>query len=330
MNVLFVAEGEDGLEEDLPESVASPTISPAMSPTSTSTTTPGATPSEDDAGHTPPRPSTHHMVTHMDLVAAHSGPSQVPAEAPREAPLTPATPQPEPRPPTLEAPGMSESPVEAPPSVESVAEGREVSEVRREDTASMDGVDILLRIFPGERRGVLELVLSGCGGDLLRAIEHFLSVGEAQRRPSAPAPRMLDHPPRPLSPPKPSLGSAKSAFTPLAGGAAPPPAHQNYLAGSMMPRLPLYGEARFAPHLLPLSYPPLLPPLLPVLPPLPMHRHYHHDSSPDPADGDLARTRDHLAEYTLRHDLLTRPDLRLNLDLRPDLHLRSPAAEDSA
>ncbi|XP_063843825.1 doublesex and mab-3 related transcription factor 3, truncated-like isoform X2 [Scylla paramamosain] len=327
----LVKEGEDGPEEERPESVTSPTISPAMSPTSTSTTTTaGAAASEDDTGHTPPRPSTHHMVTHMDHVAAHSGPSQVPAEPPREAPLTPAAPQPETRPPTVEAPGMSESPVDAPQSAEGGAESREVTEVRREDAASMDGVDILLRIFPGERRGVLELVLSGCGGDLLRAIEHFLSVGEAQRRPSAPAPRPLDHPPRPLSPPKPSLGSAKSAFTPLAGGAAPPPAHQNFLAGGVVPRVPLYGEARFAPPLLPLSYPPLLPPLLPVLPPLPLHRHYHHDSSPDPADGDLARPRDHLTEYSMRHDLLTRPDLRLNFDLRPDLRLRSPAAEDSA
>lgn len=334
MNVLSPAEGEDGPEEERSESevsVASPAISPAMSPTSTSTTTPVAAPPEEDTGHTPPRPSTHPMVTHMEHVAAHSGPSQAPVEAPRDSSLTPATSQPETRPPAVEPLVVSEGPGESQQSLESSAECRAVTEMRREDAASMDGVDILLRIFPGERRGVLELVLSGCGGDLLRAIEHFLSVGEALRRPPAPAPRPLDHPPRPLTPPKPSLGSAKSAFTPLAGGGAPPPAHQNYLAAGVMPRVPMYGEARFAPPLLPLSYPPLLPPLLPVLPPLPLHRHYHHDSSPDPGDGDLARPRDHLPEYSLRHDLLAaRPDLRLNLDLRPDLRLRSPAADDSA
>lgn len=206
------------------------------------------------------------------------------------------------------------------------------AEPRKDDPNTMNGVDILMRIFPGERRGVLELVLSGCGGDLLRAIEHFLSVGEAMRRPPAPRPT-VDLPPRPLSPPKPSLGSAKSAFTPLVGNSLPPPAHQSSYLGAVLPRGPLYGgDNRFGPPLLPLSYPPLLPPLLPVLPPLPLPRHYHHDTSPDPPDPPEMppRPRDHpLADFTLRPDLLARHDLRLNLDLRPDLRLRSPAPEDT-
>ncbi|CAL4180046.1 unnamed protein product, partial [Meganyctiphanes norvegica] len=224
-------------------------------------------------------------------------------------------------------------------------------EVTRNDSDHMEGVDILQRIFPNERRGVLNLVLAGCNGDLLRTIEHFLSVGEAFKRPPVSGPimptqaRLMDLPQRPSSPPKPSLGSAKSAFTPLAATNAslvvPPPAHQGFL-GSTIPRLPQYGGVPGtrmfpgAPHLLPF-YPHLLPPLLPtVLPPsLHMQRPYgerapvseHQDLRPDA--GDLARNA--LAEFNgSRHDMLARHDLRLSLELHPELRMRSPSAEDTS
>lgn len=37
-------------------------------------------------------------------------------------------------------------------------------------------LEILERVFPLQRRAVLELVLQGCNGDLVKAIEHFLSA----------------------------------------------------------------------------------------------------------------------------------------------------------
>ena len=37
-------------------------------------------------------------------------------------------------------------------------------------------LDILQRVFPYQKRSVLELVLQGCGGDIVKAIEHFLSA----------------------------------------------------------------------------------------------------------------------------------------------------------
>ncbi|XP_038069303.1 doublesex and mab-3 related transcription factor 3, truncated-like [Patiria miniata] len=39
-------------------------------------------------------------------------------------------------------------------------------------------IEILTRLFPTQRKAVLELVLQGCSGDLVKAIEHFLSATE--------------------------------------------------------------------------------------------------------------------------------------------------------
>ena len=40
----------------------------------------------------------------------------------------------------------------------------------------LSNIEILERIFPFQKRTVLELVLQGCNGDLVKAIEHFLSA----------------------------------------------------------------------------------------------------------------------------------------------------------
>ncbi len=40
-------------------------------------------------------------------------------------------------------------------------------------------IEILERIFPTQKRTVLELVLQGCNGDLVKAIEHFLSAQDS-------------------------------------------------------------------------------------------------------------------------------------------------------
>lgn len=351
---------EDDCSSDV--SVSSPGLvaSPAMSPTSTSGSTlpddEGATAAAAAVSRTPPNLPVHtsahvtaHVTSHVTThVASHVTAPHIPhlpasAKSPQEpsaaeVPAAPAMPQQTAGAgPGVESQRPAEGRVEPPASREATTsmECESTAEMRKEDAAGgLDGVDILMRIFPGERRGVLELVLAGCGGDLLRAIEHFLSVGEVLRRPSPGIglSRSLHDPPmQPMSPPKPSLGSAKSAFTPLSSASLPPPAHQSSYLGPGVPRASLYGDTRFAPPLLPISYPPLLPPLLPCLPPLPLHRHYPHDSSPDPTElPDPIRGRDPVADYSVRHDLLVRPDLRLNLDLRPDLRLRSPAAEDSA
>ena len=40
----------------------------------------------------------------------------------------------------------------------------------------LNNLDVLERIFPHQRKSVLELVLQGCDGDLIKAIEHFFSA----------------------------------------------------------------------------------------------------------------------------------------------------------
>ena len=40
----------------------------------------------------------------------------------------------------------------------------------------LNNIEILERVFPFQKRTVLELVLQGCNGDLVKAIEHFLSA----------------------------------------------------------------------------------------------------------------------------------------------------------
>ncbi|XP_067140291.1 doublesex- and mab-3-related transcription factor A2-like [Centruroides vittatus] len=83
-------------------------------------------------------------------------------------------------------------------------------------------LEILSRIFPTQKRTVLELVLQGCNGDLVKTIEHFLSANDALLLRQQPGPTVThtfntsDN----REPIRLTLGSVKSAF-------APPAAHQS-------------------------------------------------------------------------------------------------------
>jgi hypothetical protein len=97
----------------------------------------------------------------------------------------------------------------------------------------LNNVEILERIFPMQKRTVLELVLQGCNGELVKAIEHFLSAQDtiiAQHQAAAATSAVhgrnegtMFHPYlHPLQHFKPAntvhkshIGGLKSAFTPL-------------------------------------------------------------------------------------------------------------------
>ncbi|CAG2162527.1 unnamed protein product [Oppiella nova] len=115
-------------------------------------------------------------------------------------------------------------------------------------------LDVISRIFPHQKRSVLDLVLQGCNGDVVKAIEHFISINDAmvlhqnhtnsghnyssftdshQRR------REIEANMSPI------LGSIKSAFTPLSSGI------------SLSASNPLFASTR---------NPPLGPPPPPIFP----------------------------------------------------------------
>lgn len=95
----------------------------------------------------------------------------------------------------------------------------------------MNAIDILTRVFPNHKRSVLELVLQGCGKDVVQAIEQILNNSGAQG-PNKPeetwtAERMLQNAQQPppasatsTAPARPMLPGAmtlsnRSAFSPL-------------------------------------------------------------------------------------------------------------------
>ncbi|XP_071800247.1 doublesex- and mab-3-related transcription factor A2-like [Asterias amurensis] len=142
-------------------------------------------------------------------------------------------------------------------------------------------IEILTRLFPTQRKAVLELVLQGCSGDLVKAIEHFLSASETQHSPNATSiPSSISRAgERPsighhdsfgmsgvhglqtafrssLSSEKHPVGSMKSAFTPLPPSSAsaassvpllfaPRPPHP-FHAEALLGRTPLFAPTSVA------------------------------------------------------------------------------------
>lgn len=87
----------------------------------------------------------------------------------------------------------------------------------------MNAIDILTRIFPSHKRSVLELVLQGCGKDVVQAIEQILNNSGQAKAPEEAwnAERVLQSAQPPMSStPRPMLPGAmtlsnRSAFSPL-------------------------------------------------------------------------------------------------------------------
>ena len=74
-------------------------------------------------------------------------------------------------------------------------------------------MDILMRLFPEQKRNVLELILKGCGGDIVQTIECVLPSHEEARARG----HIFTAGARGLLPYGPSIGNGISAFSPLPG-----------------------------------------------------------------------------------------------------------------
>ena len=128
-------------------------------------------------------------------------------------------------------------------------------------------VEILERIFPFQKRTVLELVLQGCNGDLVKAIEHFLSAQDtimAQQQiamttgvsrgetPNGFHPYITSFSPfRPAANggSKIPFGGVKSAFTPLSPTSSYPGLHSAFTSRSTgFSTEALLGRTGMLPH----------------------------------------------------------------------------------
>ncbi|KAM9283822.1 doublesex- and mab-3-related transcription factor A2 [Morus bassanus] len=90
-------------------------------------------------------------------------------------------------------------------------------------------IDILTRVFPAHKRSVLELVLQGCGGDVVQAIEQILNNRGPEKGPEEgwardgalqglpPSPAAAHHRPLIAGAMAPAIGTlgSRSAFSPL-------------------------------------------------------------------------------------------------------------------
>ncbi|NXW03117.1 DMTA2 factor, partial [Fregetta grallaria] len=90
-------------------------------------------------------------------------------------------------------------------------------------------IDILTRVFPAHKRSVLELVLQGCGGDVVQAIEQILNNRGPEKGPEEgwardgalqglpPTPAAAHHRPLVAGAMAPAIGAlgSRSAFSPL-------------------------------------------------------------------------------------------------------------------
>ncbi|XP_015276105.1 PREDICTED: doublesex- and mab-3-related transcription factor A2 [Gekko japonicus] len=90
-------------------------------------------------------------------------------------------------------------------------------------------LDILTRVFPAHKRSVLELVLAGCGGDVVQAIEQILNNHGADKASDESWPRAAGDAPG-------TLGSLQSS---PAGAASH---HRPLLAGAMTPAIGALGS----------------------------------------------------------------------------------------